>query len=120
MKRKPIRRVSLKRAKLMRELAPERLARKREVGCCMDCRRVLPPEALDIHEIASGAAREECLRVVELQLVLCRQCHDRLQGAKAALQIAVAVRWYAKRLCERYDELKGYAAGFTDPGDVFL
>src|SRR5689334_18289832 len=87
-KRKPMRAVSKKRAKLMRVVGPARREMKEETGCCMVCRKPLPVESLDAHEIAGGSARGKCLSEPLLQMVLCRACHTIAQTAPPADQIA--------------------------------
>lgn len=107
--RQPLRRVSKKRAALMSRIGPERRDLKILVGQCMKCRELLTPDYLDIHEIASGDAREKCLRAPDLQIVLCRECHMIVQYMPPAKQIAVRTRWIIDGACALYCELKGYA-----------
>ncbi len=116
--RKPIRRVSANRAKLMREVGPERKARKESTQRCMCCREPLQPDWLDIHEIASGPARQKCLEWIDLQLVLCRKCHDHVQNQPIAKQIALGVRWDIEKRCALYCELTGTAPTHVTAEDV--
>lgn len=102
----------------MKTLGPERRELKEEVGCCMCCREPLQPEWLDVHEIASGPAREKCLTEPLLQLVVCRDCHHHVQSQTAAKQIAWLFKWLIEKTCEKYCELKGYAPTAVVPADV--
>lgn len=104
----------------MKTLAPERRELKERVGCCMKCWKQLPPDMLDVHELAAGGSREKCLLVPELQLVLCRVCHDGLQGVPPAKQIAVIVQWNIQWLCHLYCETKGLAPTAVEPADVAI
>jgi hypothetical protein len=110
--------MSAKRKALMQTLSPERLSLKEQVGECMLCCRRLEPEHLDVHEIASGPAREACLEQPSLQLVLCRGCHERVQSWPAAKQIAQRHRWMIVRECKLYCELKGRAPTAVIANDV--
>lgn len=108
LKRKtPMKRVSDKRRKLMREVGPERKARKAEVGCCMLCRRALPPSELDADEIARGPAREACLKEPSLILILCRCCHDMSQNWQPGKRIAIGIMFEVDVRCAKYNELRG-------------
>jgi hypothetical protein len=115
MKRTPLRRVSKKRAALMREVGPERKAFLEEIGVCMVCRQN-PPQ--DCHEIASGSAREDCLTEWDLIAVVCRKCHDKIQHWKPAKQIALVMAFRIDAACRRYCELKGFALTHVDRNAV--
>ncbi len=107
--RTPLKRVSKKRAALMAKVGPERRARKESTQMCMCCREPLPAYLLEIHEVASGPAREKCLEWIDLQLVLCRGCHEHVQRWPAAKQIALGMMWDIEKRCALYCDLKGYA-----------
>jgi hypothetical protein len=109
MKRTPLKRISAKRRKLMATAGPERRAYKEQVGQCMICRRQESPDWLDAHEIAAGAAREACLTEWNLILVVCRECHERIQHSKPEKQIAYLAKWFIDQACAKYNELKGTA-----------
>lgn len=119
IKRKtPLRRVSKKRAALMRKVGPERRELKERVGECMYCRKALDPERLDAHEVANGAAREKCMEEPLLVIVLCRPCHDDVQGWQPARQIGLHFKWLIERGCKRFCELNGLADTAVVPDDV--
>jgi hypothetical protein len=120
MKRTPLKRVSKKRAKLMRTLSPVRRELKKTIGQCMRCLDPLPPDYLDVHEIASGAAREKCLSEPSLQLVLCRECHEDVQSWPPAKQIALRHQWLIEEACEKYCELNGLADTAVVAAEVFV
>lgn len=101
--------MSAKRAKLLREVGPQRAARKAEVGRCMICRKPFAPADLDGDEIARGAAREECLKHPELTLISCRKCHERTQDEPIEKRLAYAVLFDIDRRCETINELLGTA-----------
>lgn len=101
-KRKGLRRVSPKRAKLMREIRDQRRAITDSL--CMVCRA---NPSSDPHEIARGAAREACLTVPLLQIGCCRQCHDRIQNLPATDQIAIKIRYLIDLACQSYVEIVG-------------
>lgn len=97
----PLRPVSKKRAKLLREVRAQRRAILE--GECMVCRQW---QRDDDHEIARGAAREACLKQPLLQIGCCRQCHDRIQDLPAAEQIAIKIRYLIDLACQTYNELR--------------
>jgi hypothetical protein len=105
LKRKtPLKRVSKKRAKLMRTVAPARKEFRLAVGVCMLCRQ---NPASENHEIARGPAREKCLEVLDLQLCVCRSCHDSIQHAHPADQLALRTIWDIDYRTLKYNELMG-------------
>ncbi len=116
--RKGLRYVSKDRAKLMKTLSPERCELKVHVGCCMKCRKALGPAYLDAHEIANGAAREDCMDEPLLVMVLCRKCHNRVQGQPPAKQIALHFRWLIDVACAKYCDLTGTAPTHVVGEDV--
>jgi len=67
-----MRRQSLKRQKLMREIAPWRKEFIQSVGICEICGAI--PHL--VHEISRGIHREESLNKPYAVLVLCTHCHD--------------------------------------------
>lgn len=113
-----IKRVGDKTAKLKRETNPERAARKESVGCCMICRKPLPPDELDGDEIARGYARQECLKHPELTLISCRRCHDRTQNEPPAKRIMYIILWEIDQRCKLYCELRGTAETHVTAEDV--
>lgn len=116
--RKPLRRVSDKRKKLMAKVGPEREARKEETGCCMICRKPFPPELLDGDEIARGADREKCLSQPSLTIISCRKCHTESQDWPIAKRIAVVIRWTIDQAAALYNELRGTAPTHVMGEDV--
>lgn len=100
----PMRRVSAKRAKLMRTVGPARKEFRLAVGVCMLCRQ---NPASENHEIANGAAREKCLEVLDLQLCVCRSCHEAIQTAHPADQLALRTIWDIDYRTLKYNELMG-------------
>src|SRR5262245_26294996 len=74
-RRKGLRPMSKKRAKLMREVGPERKAFVESAWSCMVCYMEKPT---DCHEIARGPAREKALSEPSLWLAVCRRCHELL------------------------------------------
>lgn len=119
-RQKPMKRVSSKRAKLMREVGPERQARKQDVGECMICRKPFAPQWLDADEIARGAAREACLSEPLLTLYSCRKCHTMSQDWPIAKRIAALIRWTIDRTTARYNELRGTAPSHVTGDDVAI
>lgn len=111
--RKPLRRVSKKRAALNRKVKPMRDEYK--AGECMKCRKV---PADDCHEIATAAAREQCLTEWSLVIALCRSCHSEVQNWTPATQIALLAAYRIDKACERYCELKGYAPSYVSRNSV--
>ena len=104
LKRKtPLKRVSAKRRKLLRVVGPIRKDFLANAGQCMICRSATP---VDVHEIARGFAREECLGQPILQLALCRACHAIAQDAPAAEQIAAKILWEIDLAVELYAGLR--------------
>jgi hypothetical protein len=118
MKRSPLKRISAKRRKLLATAGPERRAYKEQVGQCMICRQQLPADSLDCHEIASGSAREACLTQWNLILVVCRECHERIQHSKPEKQIAYLAKFWIDQACAKYNELKGTAPTHVTRNDV--
>ncbi len=102
----------------MRTIGPDRKELKDAVGQCMNCRVLRTADWLDVHEIASGPAREDCLHEPILQLVLCRECHDHVQSLRPAKQIAIHFRWLINYACEKYCELTGTAPTHVTAEDV--
>ncbi len=113
-----LRRVSKKRAELMKTLSPDRRELKEEVGECMWCGVPYAPDALDVHEIAAGGSREKCLTEPLLLMVLCRHCHGDIQGKPPAKQIAVLTEWSIDRICKAYCDVKGLAPRAVSRSDV--
>lgn len=104
----------------MQQVGPERKAYKEQVGCCMVCRMQLPPESLDCHELAAGYAREKCLTEWLLIMVVCRTCHDRIQGTKPKYQMRLLLLWIADEMARKYCELKGYATTHLTGAEVLV
>lgn len=105
--RKPLRRVSKKRAKLMREVGPERQARKEALGRCMICGQ--QTSQLDADEIARGYSRELCLKHPELTLISCRRCHERTQNEPLEKRLARLMLFEIEQRCQTLNELLGTA-----------
>lgn len=120
-KRRGLRRVSKKRAALMRAVSDDRKAFVEAAGVCMfpDCNK--PPD--DIHEISRGHARERALSEPRLQMALCRKHHDWMDDyAKfpPAKQIALRIRYEIEETCRLYCEARGLANSAVTPGEVIL
>ncbi|MCI0536112.1 MAG: hypothetical protein L0Z50_12880 [Verrucomicrobiales bacterium] len=116
--KKPLRRVSQKRAALKRRSDPARRAFVQAAECCMICRRV---NHLECHEIARGIGRERSLERPELWLAVCRECHEELGDAKRwppARQLAERTLWGLQWACAMLNEARGRAADATGIGDV--
>lgn len=113
-----MRRVSLKRAALLRSLKAKRQAMKESAGECMVCHRRLPPDSLDCDEIARGHAREKCLDEPLLILVSCRGCHDLTQNWTPTERIALRVRWLIDQVAARYCELRGTARTYVTGAEI--
>lgn len=111
MKRKPIRRVSKKRAALLRAIGPERRAYIREFGYCVACgsRR-----ALTVHEIACGTSRAKAFSEPCCWLCLCWTCNsgpftDYSQWPLKS-QLKLKLRVDKERFdLERFNEIRGRA-----------
>lgn len=112
---KRMKRNTAKRAKADRAKQPARRAFVTEAEVCMVCRQ---RPGQDAHEIASGNARERCLDQFDLIIVCCRECHDRIQGIKPAIQIAIRAAWWIDAVAAQYCELKGYAPTHVTRNDV--
>jgi hypothetical protein len=102
MKRTEIRPVSEKTKAKRDALAPYRVWLKASAGCCMKCRRKLGSGDLDVHEIPAGSHRDRALRNPWTWLVLCRGCHDVLQGLDPQLQVAVLFAHVVESVNECY------------------
>jgi len=91
MKRSPLKRtgglkrtgrlkpVSDKRRKLQAETSPIRRALVEFVGVCEVCER---NAASDVHEVTAGRYRAKAVKEWRTWIVLCRECHDAIQGEK--------------------------------------
>lgn len=91
--RKPLRKVSKKRAMLNAMVNPGRKGLVLLAGKCMLCHE---NDAVDCHEMCRGAYREECLSHPRLQMALCRLCHDMIGDTKEwpiERQIAARIYW---------------------------
>jgi hypothetical protein len=89
-----MRRVSLKRQQLMREVAPWREAFRQRVGRCEYCLKPRMPDALAVHEISRGSHRRKALASEFAVLAVCLEpwgdppCHDTVQGWPEVKQLA--------------------------------
>ncbi len=97
-RKKRINPVSKKTSKERDELRPHREWLKLSAGCCMRCGDA-PEEGeeledLDLHEIPAGSHRNRALKLLPwVSLVLCRTCHDELQGVDPNRQVAILKAW---------------------------
>lgn len=119
MKRTPLRKVSKKRAKLMRQVKPERDAYRAEFRMCQLCHRKL---AQHVHEIASGPARQRALEVRAAWLSLCEGCHRRMHDySDFPVSRQCAVKFLADAECFDLDvinRLRGRASTAITWADV--
>lgn len=83
-----MRRVSLKRARRNREAQPVR--DELQIGRCEWCNSDQPTE---LHELANGPVRQECLDQPYALLRICRDCHRELHRfpKDAAVSIGLAL-----------------------------
>jgi hypothetical protein len=90
-----VRRVSLKRQQLMREVKPWRDAFKARVGRCEYCLKPRMADALAVHEISRGSHRRKALASEFAVLAVCLEpwgdppCHDTVQGWPEVKQLAL-------------------------------
>lgn len=110
-----LRTMSKKRRKLMSVVGPARKLFVASVGACMVCRDW---RAMQSHEIASGYAREKCLEHLDLQIAVCANCHEIVQHAKPAEQIAIRVLWDIDYRANLYNTLMGRV--LVEADDVIL
>lgn len=90
---KPMNKVAPKRKSQRDALAPYRVWLKASAGCCMKCRAKRASVELDVHEIPAGAHRDRALQNPWTWLLLCRDCHDVLQGIDPQIQVEVLFAW---------------------------
>lgn len=90
-----MRRQSLKRQELMREVTPWRNAFKERVGRCEYCLKQRMPDALAVHEISRGSHRRKALASEFAVLAVCLDpwgkppCHDTVQVWSEVKQLAL-------------------------------
>lgn len=92
-----MKRVSKKRAALMKDAGPWRYSFKEEVGRCEVCLKRREPIMLAVHEIARGQLRQKCLMARFGVLVVCAEpnwrtgvdCHASIQNWKEPKQLAL-------------------------------
>ena len=89
MKRTKLQPVSAKTKAMRNEMKPYRTWLKTSARCCMKCRKPAASAELDVHEIPAGAHRDRALQNPWTWLVLCRDCHNVLQGIDPKLQVEV-------------------------------
>jgi hypothetical protein len=114
----PLKRVSAKRAALMRKVGPARRAYISEIGYCAACwvlDRKFVNERLAVHEIAKGSHREKALSERAAWLVACDHCNcGRLNDYSVCpLELQLVVKLFSDP--EHFDlakvnELRGRAA----------
>ena len=83
-----MRRVSLKRQKLNRDVAPWRDNLRRHVGRCEVCLKSKSPENIDVHELVPGYVRSKALDKCYAVLCACRTCHNKLEAMTIPNQLA--------------------------------
>ena len=113
-----MKRVSSKRAALMRVVERERDLFRSVMQSCMIC----GVRAVDVHEIAQGAAREAALAERCAWLLLCRRCHADVHD-QSEWPIARQLALKLLRDCDFLDidrvcELRGRAVGAITLGEV--
>jgi hypothetical protein len=84
-----MRRVSLRRQKLNREVADFRLKLRQDVGRCEHCLKSKAPEFLDCDEIARGSSRAKALNEPCAIPCVCRPCHAIVQPWSRAKRLAL-------------------------------
>lgn len=90
LKRKTSLRRESKKAREQRDrIAPVRVAYKSLVGRCERCFQPGNAASLDLHEIPAGAHRHRAAGQPLCWLVLCRKCHEEVQGIDYAEQLAI-------------------------------
>lgn len=99
--RKPLRKVSKKRAKRNREVKDFRQSLKQEIGRCELC--LVPHNELDPHEIAGGWARQFALDKRYAILILDRSCHDFIEQNSALWSVAMQAALLKVRRPEDFD-----------------
>jgi hypothetical protein len=117
-RKKPLRRVSKKRATLNALMNPGRTGFVLLADVCMVCRTA---DAIDCHEICRGAAREASLCHPRLWLALCRKHHDEMDDAKLwpiAKQIACRFQWEIEQAVFEANEVRGRPQSALTMADV--
>ena len=116
--RKPLRRVSLKRQRIMRKAGPWRDQYLAEHLACqfLGCVRL----ADDVHEIARGSGgRARSLMEPAALLTLCREHHEIVQLWSPVQQLCLKKIVAPEEYClETVNRLRGRAAGAIDEADI--
>lgn len=100
LKRTPIKRISDKKRKEIRETMAIRKVHDGEICDVLGCNNL----AEECHEITAGAYRHKAVYERLVQMHLCEECHRQLQGRPYAEQVAVLVHAHiaaVNRCCSR-------------------
>jgi len=89
LKRTPLKRISDKKRKEVRET---KTARRANIELGVPCEFCGVQRATDCHEIAGGMSRHIAVYEPHQQMDVCRKCHDKWQGLPYAQQLAMKIK----------------------------
>lgn len=101
MKRTPLRKVGKQKQREQRTVDPMRRLLRSTKGRCVHCDRAFAVDHLECHEIVGGSNRWKAVQDPDLWLVVCRECHQVVQGMTKSAQVALKTKQVIQAVNEK-------------------